>query len=217
MRTETDRFTRNKEEWFKHQNYKGNDSFGAEFVGSIARSSLMKVSAGVDYCYDGKNQSHFFLPLLLFQLDIFTNLDVSFIEQLSMSMHGERHPAGARVIEAGEEANCMYFIMTGTVEVVGMSDQVHAEIGEGSFFGEVGILFEVKRTASIRCKTECTLLKLTKENLNKVSKEYPDISEKIKREADERHKLYIARASQRRNSTELFDIEVNEQNLKKVK
>jgi CRP-like cAMP-binding protein len=57
------------------------------------------------------------------------------------------------------------------VEVVvgkGEQQKVVANLGEGSFFGEIALLFESKRTASIRAKTYCDLFVLRKADLDKV-------------------------------------------------
>jgi len=38
-----------------------------------------------------------------------------------------------------------------------------AEITSGTLFGEVALLFNVKRTSSVRCKDECTIGSLSQE------------------------------------------------------
>jgi hypothetical protein len=52
-------------------------------------------------------------------------------------------------------------LQQGEVEVV-FGDRVVSTLGEGSFFGEIALLFESKRTASIRAKTYCDLYVLRK-------------------------------------------------------
>jgi CRP-like cAMP-binding protein len=60
------------------------------------------------------------------------------------------------------------------VEVL-VKDRVVATLGEGGFFGEIALLFESKRTASIRSKTYCDLSVLRKADLDKVAKSFPGI------------------------------------------
>ena len=49
----------------------------------------------------------------------------------------------------------MYFIQRGTVEVVSEDDEpiVFDTMGEGSFFGEISVVFGCPRTASIRLES----------------------------------------------------------------
>ena len=61
----------------------------------------------------------------------------------------------------------MYFISQGSVHVIVNGDVV-STLGEGSFFGEIGLLTEAKRTASIRAADYCDLTVLRKRDLDKV-------------------------------------------------
>ena len=53
----------------------------------------------------------------------------------------------------------------GTCDVVINHDTVVASISAGAYFGEVALLFSTERTATIRTKTYCKLLSLTKAQL----------------------------------------------------
>jgi len=57
---------------------------------------------------------------------------------------------------------------------------------EGSFFGEVALLFSVKRTRSVRSLTPCDVLSLTKRGLAEVMKDYPVEAKKIQQQAKDR-------------------------------
>jgi len=46
-------------------------------------------------------------------------------------------------------------------------------LGPGSHFGEISLLFDCKRTASIVATNYCTFAKLTKEKFEEVSNKYP--------------------------------------------
>ena len=54
-----------------------------------------------------------------------------------------------------------------------VKDRVVSTLGEGGFFGEIALIFESKRTASIRAKTYCDLSVLRKADLDKVAKSFP--------------------------------------------
>ncbi|KAJ3285853.1 hypothetical protein HDU79_006991 [Rhizoclosmatium sp. JEL0117] len=189
-------FTTNKETWWKQQQYiKSQEKFGAEFVNNIARKDLKS-------------------------LELFSEAPEKFLDSLAMTLKCLTYKAGDIVIYHGEEADSMYFVLSGTVEVVGNTGVVHAEIGPGSFFGEVGILLNMKRTASIRAKIESRLFKLQKNNLDEIVSEYPTVENKLKEAADERFYLFQMRqsfaASESMPVPDQFDVEVGENALSKL-
>ncbi len=54
---------------------------------------------------------------------------------------------GDFIVTAGDVGTEMYFISQGEVEVV-VDGRVVGTLGEGSFFGEIALLFESKRTGN---------------------------------------------------------------------
>ncbi|KAJ3232422.1 hypothetical protein HDU78_007169 [Chytriomyces hyalinus] len=188
-------FSTNKETWWKQQQYvQAQEKFGAEFVNDIAKKDIR-------------------------ELEIFSDSPDSFIDALAMTITCLVFKAEEYIIELNDDADAMYFVLSGIVEVVGSSGVVHAEIGAGSFFGEVGILLNMKRTASIRAKIESRLFKLAKSSLDMVVKDYPPVREKLEIAAQERFKLFEQRtlaAQKDTNVPDQFDVEVSEQALSKL-
>lgn len=81
----------------------------------------------------------------------------------------------------------MYWIIRGAVGIVSRDGEaVHAELGPGAFFGEIGILFDCPRTASVQARVKCVLAVLTAGALNEVLPSYPLIERAIRDEAQER-------------------------------
>jgi cAMP-dependent protein kinase regulator len=68
-------------------------------------------------------------------------------------------PKGQLVIRRGEPADRFYVAMSGGLEVLGPDDAtVLASLGKGDPFGEVALLSDAPRTASVRAATEVSLL-----------------------------------------------------------
>jgi len=90
----------------------------------------------------------------------------------------EIYSPGDWIVSSGDVGTEMYFISQGSVEVVvgrEIADRkVVATLGEGGFFGEIALLFESKRTASIKAKTYCDLFVLRKSDLDKTLKSFPE-------------------------------------------
>jgi F-box/leucine-rich repeat protein 7 len=91
---------------------------------------------------------------------------------------------------------------------------IFAELHQGSFFGEIGILFSIPRTATIIADTKCFVACLTAETLQKILPKYPQVEKVIRFEAEERLAILTKKRQQylsppgetgRRRSEELTD------------
>ena len=73
-------------------------------------------------------------------------------------------PAGEGVIRQGDQADNFYVIADGSVEVTQTSDgggeRVLRQMGPNEFFGEIGLLSGVPRTATVTAVEESTLISL---------------------------------------------------------
>ncbi|KAM0344441.1 hypothetical protein ACHAPU_007625 [Fusarium lateritium] len=94
------------------------------------------------------------------------------------------------IVTEGDEAKAMYWLVRGVVAVTSRDGEaVYAELNPGSFFGEIGVLMEMPRTATIVARTKCLLLVLKKEDLHAVIPRFPDMEKAIREEAQERLNL----------------------------
>jgi CRP-like cAMP-binding protein len=69
------------------------------------------------------------------------------------------YPAGAVIIREGDTSMALYVVLAGRVGVDVQSQRVR-ELGPGSFFGEMGLVDDRPRSASVIAvqETECALL-----------------------------------------------------------
>ena len=56
-----------------------------------------------------------------------------------------------------------------------LSPDRRAELSAGDFFGEVSVLTGKPRTATITAKSPVTAIELTKEDVDRISAEYPEV------------------------------------------
>ena len=96
---------------------------------------------------------------LLRHLAIFAPLSAPAMERIMANVVRLTVPAGGTVIREGDEGDRFYVIAEGSVEVsragVHLADRV-----AGDFFGEIALLRDVPRTATVVAKTPLTLLAL---------------------------------------------------------
>jgi cAMP-dependent protein kinase regulator len=91
---------------------------------------------------------------------------------------------GETIIEQGQQGNSMFAIVEGSVEVVktlksGRRRTV-AVLSEGEFFGEIALLSDVPRFASIRAFERTAVLELTRERLERIVQQHPTVSEVLR-------------------------------------
>ncbi|KAG5952282.1 hypothetical protein E4U53_001224 [Claviceps sorghi] len=94
------------------------------------------------------------------------------------------------IITEGDDAKAMYWLVRGVVAVTSRDGEaVYAELKPGAFFGEIGVLMNMPRTATIVARAKCLLLVLKKEDLQLVIPTFPDMEKAIREEAQERLQL----------------------------
>jgi CRP-like cAMP-binding protein len=124
---------------------------------------------------------------LIIQVPFFKGASSGFISQVVMILRPVHFLPEDLVIEKGTAGDQMFFIATGYLEVVIDGGKVVGQLGPGQFFGEIAMLFgHMKRTATIRARSACSLYSLSRMELNLVLDVYPEMAEQLKRTAEER-------------------------------
>jgi CRP-like cAMP-binding protein len=84
---------------------------------------------------------------------------------------------GLPIVREGEAGRSMYVLAQGAVKVVrglGQKDErAIAEMSEGTFFGEIALLADVPRLASVVAVGECVVLEIEREKLAALTRSHP--------------------------------------------
>jgi len=80
----------------------------------------------------------------------------------------------------------MYFIQEGIVDIVMGNGEVATSLSDGSYFGEICLLTNARRVASVRAETYCNLFSLSVEHFNAVLDQYPLMRRTLESVAAER-------------------------------
>ena len=94
---------------------------------------------------------------------MFGPLNAVVLESLARSLVRVEVPAGQVIIRVGDESDRFYVIESGEVEVTAADGRVLRHEGPGDHFGEIGLLHDVPRTATITALQETVLLALSRE------------------------------------------------------
>ncbi|KAL2919766.1 hypothetical protein HK105_200683 [Polyrhizophydium stewartii] len=113
--------------------------------------------------------------------------------RLKPHLKEQKWSPGQNIIQHGEHSENVYFMISGTADVVSEFGEVCAQIKANEWFGEVAPFEGVARTASIRAKDPCVTYMIAKEQLKSVLVETP-LLEQIDRMSKERMQLYLERS-----------------------
>ena len=85
----------------------------------------------------------------------------------------------------GERGDSMFIIIHGAVSVYKAGELI-AELKEGDFFGEMALLGEQVRTATVKIKEQTALLKLSRENIMQLAENNPELKTRLEWAKSER-------------------------------
>ncbi|HXH21209.1 MAG TPA: cyclic nucleotide-binding domain-containing protein [Dehalococcoidia bacterium] len=101
---------------------------------------------------------------VLSSVDIFADFPREFVRRLAASARLETYAAGDVVVRQGDAATAFFVVTSGSLEVLrsegAAGEFVAATLGPGRFFGEMALLREGHRTATVRAReaSECLIL-----------------------------------------------------------
>lgn len=116
-----------------------------------------------------------------------TPAQISVVRDLAVT---QKFPAGTAIVTEGEPGDCLFLLIEGVVEIsktLAMKT-AHGEFSQKDktldrmaaeqhpFFGEVGLFTTDVRTATVTAVTDCTTLRLCRDNLRVLEREHPAVA-----------------------------------------
>jgi MFS family permease len=98
---------------------------------------------------------------LIDQVHMFEPLSLAAKEQIAADLVSVSVAAGKVVIREGDPGDCFYLVAGGELEVD--AEGLHREVGPGDYFGEIALMQDVPRTATVRATVDSTLFTLERE------------------------------------------------------
>jgi CRP/FNR family cyclic AMP-dependent transcriptional regulator len=109
--------------------------------------------------------------LLLRNVPLFAVLPESQLALLTSLVGRKSFPRGATIIAAGDMTDSLYVIISGRLKVMMSDDEgrevILAMLGPNEFFGEMGLLDDHPRSATVVALEACELLSLSKRDFKK--------------------------------------------------
>lgn len=112
--------------------------------------------------------------------------------QLLSARNSQSYQKGNLIFAEGDIGENIYFVLSGSVHIY--SDQAGfkyslCHLSEGGAFGEMAILNDLPRTASVEADTDCQLIVLNRETFFSLLEKYPILSLKMLRLMAERMRI----------------------------
>jgi putative ABC transport system ATP-binding protein len=91
-------------------------------------------------------------------------------------------PDGTEVVREGEPGDALYIIIEGIASVVADdlgTQKAVAELTDGTIFGEMGVITNQPRSATVIARGELKVLKIPKDAVLAILKDYPKVRELV--------------------------------------
>ena len=119
----------------------------------------------------------------LIGMPMFTNLNITDLELASEYMNLIDVNAGDMIFKEGEIGNYVCFVVNGQLEVIKKAENgkevVLCKLRPNSSIGEMAVIDEFMRSASVRAHTKATLVTLTRTSFNQILGKHPYIGIQI--------------------------------------
>ncbi len=124
---------------------------------------------------------------LIAKVPFFRDAREGLVRDVVMALRPVVFVPGAYIMRQGEIGDSMYIVSSGTVDVVSQDGgEVFATLGEGAFVGEMALVFQTERAASVRARGYCDLYVLTRRQFEYILARHPRFAEHVRRLAKER-------------------------------
>ena len=166
------------------------DIYPATLAGKILASFTMFLGIGMfalpaailaSAYYEEIQKKNFLVSIeTITEIPLFAKLPIAALSKINEKLDPVILAAKKVVFNKGDKADSMYIIEFGHVEV---EIDKPVKLGPGDYFGEMGLIGNTTRNATIRTLDEVKLLELTKEDLEELLEEhevlFQEIEEKI--------------------------------------
>jgi CRP/FNR family cyclic AMP-dependent transcriptional regulator len=116
---------------------------------------------------------------ILREVPIFASVELSKLKLLAFASQRLSFDPGQVLCREGDHGDTAYVIIEGSADVlvsVGDAEVKVASVGRNDFVGDMAILCDMPRTATVRAATRCETLVIGKAQLMGLLRSFPDMS-----------------------------------------
>jgi len=131
-------------------------------------------------------------PDRLKEIPLFSDLSGDDLERLGGWTDEVDLPAGKPLISQGNFPHEFMVLESGTAEVTHDGEHL-ADLGPGDFFGEMALLEEQRRMASVMTTSEATVIVMHARNFHAMEEAMPEVAARIREVMEERRREHEAK------------------------
>lgn len=146
-------------------------------------SHLWKKQSGIEVGETGAGAE--VRPEWLHEVPLFSEINADVLARLAREFVFERLEGGRIVFEEGDEGDKFYILGRGRVEVVRSGERL-AVLTDGDFFGEMALVDDVPRNATVRTVMRSSFLTLSHARFRRMLEEDEDLRNTIRNTMEER-------------------------------
>jgi len=140
---------------------------------------------------DGRRWHEVITDEILKQSPLFGNGDPLFLEQVILALKPKQVTEGEMIITKGDIGRELYLIEQGEVEIIDDAGNPLKVLRDGDVFGEIALLRQSPRTASVRARIPTDLYTLDKRDFSRILRDHPQFAAGIQQVAKERYTLEV--------------------------
>jgi len=119
------------------------------------------------------------------QIPLFADLAHRDLERLARWTDEVDVKAGKHLVDQGAFPHEFMLIEAGTAEVIHDGNRI-ADLGPGDFFGEMALLEEHRRTATVTASSDLRIVVMHERDFRAMEDEMPEVAQRIRAVMDER-------------------------------
>jgi len=120
---------------------------------------------------------------ILRKIPLFANIDPAKLKLMCFASERLTFQEGQSLFDQGDSADSAYIIVAGAADVIVTTDKpsVVAKVAKNDIVGEIAILCDVPRTATVTATSELITLKITKDIFFRMVTDFPEMGVEVMR------------------------------------
>ena len=121
---------------------------------------------------------------ILRRIPIFAKIDPAKLKLMAFASERVTYKPGQMLFRQGERGDAAFIVLHGTADVLINADNGLlrvASLSENEIIGEISILCDIPRTATVQAETELTTLRITSDLFLRMLMEFPEMGVEVMR------------------------------------
>jgi CRP-like cAMP-binding protein len=119
---------------------------------------------------------------ILSRVGLFEELTAEQLRLLAFGAENIRLDAGQELYREGDQANCAYVLVNGSIELFrerNGESEVLAEFGPGALLGELALIADTKRLTGARTTADSELIRINRSLFRRILEEFPAVAARL--------------------------------------